>query len=400
MTNDKESSSLRSRLRVALPALALLVLGLLGGYFLGRRAAPDPAPAASSAEKTGDRLQLPAGATRKNPIETVAAAQVALARDVEVVGSVGYDANHFAEVGPLIAGRIVELNVGIGARVKAGQVLAALESAEVGQAQAAFLTARASSLAANANLRRERELAERRVSSIREKELAEAQAATEAATLAAAMQRLRALGLRSEDIKDLERSGGWPGRVPLVSPIDGVVLTREVSLGQAVQPATDAFKVANLSRLWVVLDLFEKDLPYVHTDQKVVLRTEVYPGKTFPARVAYIGQVIDEKTRTAEVRIEFQNPDELFRPGQFVTATLIGDPSRSTKEVLAVPRRAVQTVEGKPLVFVAEPDGTFSRRSIELGMSGGGQIEVRSGLSAGERVATDGSFLLKSELLR
>jgi cobalt-zinc-cadmium efflux system membrane fusion protein len=110
--------------------------------------------------------------------------------------------------------------------------------------------------------------------------------------------------------------------------------------------------------------------------------------------------VIDEKTRTAQVRIEFQNAEGLFRPGQFVTATLLGDPARAKTEVLAVPRKAVQTIEGKPLVFVAEADGTFSKRSVELGISGGAQIEVRSGLTAGERVATDGGFLLKSELLR
>jgi membrane fusion protein, heavy metal efflux system len=131
-----------------------------------------------------------------------------------------------------------------------------------------------------------------------------------------------------------------------------------------------------------------------------VLRTEVYPGKTFPARVAYVGHEIDEKTRTAPVRIEFENQDDLFRPGQFVTATLVGDGSRTVQEVLAVPRKAVMTVEGKPLLFVAEPDGTFSRRAVELGVSGGGKVEVRSGVKEGERVATDGGFLLKSELLR
>ncbi len=327
-------------------------------------------------------------------------ARVKLARDVEVVGSVGYNSDHFAQVGPLIAGRMVTLRVGIGDQVRAGQTMAELESAEVGQAEAAYLTARATSNAAQANLRRERELAASHVSAARDREVAEAQAISEQAQLAAAIQRLRTLGLRSEDIKELERSGGRPGRVPLLSPIDGTVMTREVSLGQAVQPASDAFKVANLSHLWVLLDLFEKDLPYVHVNQKAVLRTEVYPGRNFPARVAYVGQAIDEKTRTAPVRIEFDNVDGLFRPGQFVTATLHGDPSRALAEVLAVPRSAVRTVEGKPLLFVASGQGSFVRRPVELGVSGGGLVEIRSGVELGEPVATDGGFLLKSELLR
>jgi cobalt-zinc-cadmium efflux system membrane fusion protein len=392
---------MNARIRSTFVGLGLLGVGLTFGMFLGGPSIKVAPPAQPEHKPAGERrLALPPQAQKQNVIETVVVQRVKLARDVEVVGSVGYDANHFAQVGPLIAGRMVSLRAGIGDRVKAGQVLAELESAEVGQAQAAYLSARAKSMAAQANLRRERELAERRVSSEREKELAEAQAATEQAELQAATQRLRALGLRQEDIRVLEGSGGRPGRVPLTSSIDGTVLTREVSLGQAVQPATDAFKVADLSRLWVVLDLFEKDLPYVHVDQKAEIRTEVYPGRAFPARVAYVGQVIDEKTRTAPVRIEFQNEQGHFRPGQFVTATLHGDATRATPEVLAVPRKAVLSVEGKPLAFVAEADGTFSRRPVELGVSGGGLIEVRAGLSAGERVATDGGFLLKSELLR
>lgn len=382
--------------------VGLLGLGvLLGSLFAAWRSRPEAAAAASptSAEAPAD-LRLPPKAGRLNRIETTSVTRVKLARDVEVVGSVGYDADHFAQVGPLIAGRIVTLRVGVGDKIQAGQTLAELESAEVGQAEAAYLTARATSIAAQANLRRERELAASHVSAARDREVAEAQAASEQAQLAAAIQRLRTLGLRPEDIRELEHSGGRPGRVPLLSPIDGTVVTREVSLGQAVQPATDAFKVANLSHLWVLLDLFEKDLPYVHVDQRAVLRTEVYPGRNFPARVAHVGQAIDEKTRTAPVRIEFDNTDGLFRPGQFVTATLHGDPTRALSEVLAVPRSAVLTVEGKPLLFVQGPEGGFARRPVDLGVSGGGLVEIRSGVSLGERVAADGGFLLKSELLR
>lgn len=385
---------------------ALLFIGgvLLGALFFNRPAL-DRSPATTAAKETAkesgqSNVRLSPQAEKKNRIETAIVNRGRLARDVELVGSVGYAADHFAEVGPLIPGRIVTLRVGIGDKVSAGQVLAELESAEVGQAEAAYLTARAVSSAAQINLRRERELVERHVSAVRDRELAEAQAATEQANLAAATQRLRTLGLRPEDIREVERGVARPGRVPLVSPISGTVLRRDVSLGQAVQPATDAFEVANLSRLWVLLDLFEKDLPYVHVGQEASLRTEVYPGRIFPARVAYVGQVIDEKTRTAPVRIEFDNLDGLFRPGQFVTATLHGDPARAMNEVLIIPRSAVQTIDGKPLVFVQNADGSFSRRVVELGVSGGGKIEIRGGIEAGERVASDGSFLLKSELQR
>lgn len=394
-------------LRIA-AAVLLVALGVGLGFLLRGRgeSAQVSAPAAAGEQAQPDVIRLPPRAGARNRIETISAARVKLARDVEVVGSVSYDADHFAEIGPLIAGRIVGLSAGVGDKVQAGQVLGALESAEVGQAEAAYVTAKATSNFAQANLRRERELAEHRIASVRDRELAESKAAIEAAALTASIQRLRTLGLRTEDIRELERGAGrqglglGPGRVPLLSPISGTVVTREVSLGQAVQPAADAFKVANLSHLWVLLDLFEKDLLFVYVGQRAELRTDVSPGKTFPARVAYVGQVIDEKTRTAPVRIEFDNTDELFRPGQFVTAMLKGDPSRTQQEVLAVPRSAVMSSEGKSLLFIARDDGSFARRSVELGTSGGGMIEIRSGLAPGERIAVDGAFLLKSELQR
>jgi len=379
-----------------------IVLVAGAALYVGRLSAPAPAvpaPPPDAAAESRTQVALSSEARQKNRVETVPVRRLRLARDVEVVGSVGFAADHYAEVGPLIAGRIVSIAVRVGDKVKAGQILAELESAEVGQAQAAYLAAQAVSLAAQTNLRRERELAEQKVSSARERELAEAAAITEQAQLAAATQRLRALGLRQSDINQTS-SNARAGRVPLISPIDGTVIKRQVSLGQAVQPASDAFQVADLNRLWVLLDLFEKDLPYVRGGQQAEVRTEVYPGRSFPARVALIGNVIDEKTRTAPVRIEFDNSEGLLRPGQFVNATLRGDPSSAQAEVLAVPRKAVLTVEGKPLLFVEEPSGNFSRRPVELGPSGGTLVEIRSGVSEGERVAVDGGFLLKSELLR
>ena len=386
---------------IVVVAAAGIGLGLLiprgGSAPPAAPSAPADVPKPSSSSEPKGTLTLSADALRKNQIEIIEVKPQRLARDVEVVGSVELAPNYHAQIGPLIAGRIISIKAQVGDHVRAGQVLAELESSEVGQAQAAYLTARATSMAAQANLRREKELAERKVSSERERELAEAAAITEQAQLAAATQRLRALGLRQADIKQINEDRA--GIVPLYSPIDGTIIARSISLGQSVQPATDAFSVANLSQLWVQLDLFEKDLPYVHADQRAEIRTEVYPGKSFKARVAYVGQVIEEKTRTAPVRIEFDNQDGLFRPGQFVTATLQGDPSRVRTEVLAVPRKAVLTVEGKPLVFVQEGSG-FIKRSIELGASGGALVEVRSGLSAGDKVAVDGGFLLKSELLR
>jgi cobalt-zinc-cadmium efflux system membrane fusion protein len=383
--------------------------GGLAALVLTRSSPPPAAPVAPSpvarpsqapADDGANPIAIAESALAKNPIATAKAQRTKLAPDLQIVGSVSYDQDHYAVVGPLIPGRVTKLRAGVGDTVRAGQVLAEIESAEVGQALAQYLSATARANAAEANLRRERELASQKISSEREREVAEAQAVQEAAEMRAAVERLRAFGLEMGDIRELQRAGGAGGRVPLRAPIGGTIVARTITLGQAVERATDAFKIVNLSHLWVLLDLYEKDLSRVHVGQKVELRTEAYPGEVFRAEVTYVNPIIDEKTRTASVRIEFDNPKGKLQPGQFVSAKIIGDPKYAPADVIAIPRKAVVSVEGKPLVFVRAPGRGFERRVVELGVSGGDLVEVRRGVAEGEEVATDGAFLLKSELLR
>jgi len=382
-------------IRVSLLIGGALVVAIAVVAVQARR--PTEPRSAAPVEKK-DALGIPAQALASNPIATQTVVRTRLAADLQIVGSVSYDQDHYAVVGPLVPGRITALQAGLGDRVRAGQILAEVESAEVGQAQAAFRSASARAGTANANARRERELAEQHISSAREREVAEAQAVSESAEMQAAVERLRSFGLSKSDI-DAFKVGGGGGRIPLRAPIAGTIVSRTITLGQAVERATDAFKIIDLAHLWVLLDLYEKDLGRVYLRQAVELRTEALPDEVFHGRVTYIHPVIDEKTRTATVRIEFDNAGGKLRPGQFVTARVIGDTKHEQAEVLAVSRRAVQTVDGKTLVFVRGPRG-FVRRFVEVGRSGGDLVELREGVAAGDEVATDGAFLLKSEMLR
>jgi len=358
-------------------------------------------PGEISEEQTVGPLELTEKALSKNPIKTAEAADAKLSPDLDVIGSVAASQDHMAIVGPLVTGRISDLRAGLGDFVKQGQVLAHIESAEVGEAQARFLIARAQLNAAEANLKREKDLAERRISSAREYEMAVANAVTERARLQAAVELLHAVGFKNTDVESIRNKGYRGGRVPLRASIGGTVIQRMVTQGQAVERATDAFVIADLRTLWVLLDVYEKDLGKVQEGQEVQLRTEAYPGEIFKAKVTHIESVIDQATRTAKVRIEFENPDGKLRIGQLVTARILGNPKLVVQKVLAIPRSAVQRVDGKPLVFVRDTDsGRFRRRVIELGSSGGGLVEVTEGLRHGEVVATEGAFLLKSELLR
>ena len=143
----------------------------------------------------------------------------------------------------------------------------------------------------------------------------------------AAAERLRAIGLSNADIDAIDHRD-LGGRVPMRSPIDGTVIERTITLGQAIERATDAFKIADLSHLWVNLDLYEKDLSRVRVGQEVEVRADAFPGEIFRGRVAYVVPVIDEATRTAKVRLEFENHEGRLSLGQLVTARIVGDGHR------------------------------------------------------------------------
>jgi cobalt-zinc-cadmium efflux system membrane fusion protein len=390
----------KSTVIVAAGAAALLAGGafvLRGGSAGASRAETARAPAPAAAE--GPRaLALAPAARDRNPVKVAAAELAKLAGDIQVVGTVTFHEDHFAVVGPLVAGRMSRVVAGVGDKVRRGQVIAEIEASEVGQARAELVSAKARFAAAEANLRRETDLAEKKISSSRERELAHAQWVTEQAGVRAAIMRLRAIGLSPADIEEAEKHD-LGGRVQMRAPISGTVIERKVTLGQAVERATDAFKIADTSHVWVSLDLYEKDLARVHVGQEVETRTDALPGELFRGRVAFIVPVIDEATRTAKVRLEFPNPKDALHAGQLVTARIVADPKLVASEVLAVPRSAIEQVEGKTVVFVKAGEA-FERRNVLVGTSGGDRVEIRKGLNAGEMVAVDGAFLLKSELLR
>ena len=389
----------KDRVIVVVLVTALLVVG---GLALRGRASSGSGEGANAAvpppAATPRPLMLSAAAQVKNPVKVAPAELAKLAGDIQVVGTVAFHEDHFAVVGPLVPGRISKLVAGVGDKVRRGQVIAEIESSDVGTARAEFVSAKARFSAADANLKRETDLAEKKISSSRERELAHAQWVTEQAGVRAAVMRLRAIGLSPGDIEEAEKHD-LGGRVQMRAPISGTVIERKVTLGQAVERATDAFKIADTTHVWVSLDLYEKDLARVHVAQDVEMRTDSLPGETFHGRVAFIVPVIDEATRTAKVRLEFPNPSGQLHAGQLVTARILANPKLATNEVLAVPRSAIEQVEGKTVVFVKAGDA-FERRNVLLGTSGGDRVEIRKGLNAGEMVAVDGAFLLKSELLR
>lgn len=385
----------RSRLTAALFITFTAGISLAVGVMLGRAKGTGATPIAPQVTAESHTIELTAEETARAGIQTQAVASHSLRPALELVGSVEFDADLVAEVGARIPGRVKRLFVRPGASVTAGQALVEIESAELGDAVSEYLAARANQAAAQANVTRERSLSERRLSTARALEEAEATAHTSDARVEAGRQRLLAMGIAPTALRGSSES---LRTLTLRSPIAGQVISREVVLGQLVALDTELIRVADMRRLWVQLDVFERDLARVHVGDQVELRTETWPGRVFRGQVGHIGASIDLDTRTGRVRIEVENTELLLRPGQFVTARLRPQ-SDDARTALTVPRTAIVQLEGRPAVFTRAGRG-YRPQSVELGVTDGDNVEVRQGLHAGDNVVTEGAFALKSELQR
>ena len=312
-----------------------------------------------------------------------------LAPVVNVTGTVTFDPERVAAVGARISGRVRRILKFPGDRVKVGDTLAELESADLGQAQSAVLGARARAEEATANESRESQLASARVSSQRDAELARANAASARAELHAAEQRVRALD---------GKSSGEIGVLLVTSPIPGKLVESHVSRGQTVEPSDTLFRVADLERLWIELAVFERELGHITPGDAVEISPQTNLSVVVQGSVAHVGDIIDRETRSGEVRVVVANVDGSLRPGQSVLAKIH---TKSTPSgALVLPREAVTSVDGKSTVFVQHDATSVEPRSVTTGARDSNRVEITAGLSAGERVAISGVFALKSEIFR
>lgn len=307
-----------------------------------------------------------------------------------VTGTITYTADRVSHVGPSIEGRVVRVLVDLGTTVATGQPLAILESPEVGQLRAAEEEAGALMEIARENFERERRLEEQGISSRKELLDAEADLRRAEAALNGTRRRLQVLGAGE----------GQGGQYTLSAPFQGVVVARHATLGEVAGSTDQLFTVADLDRLWIELDIYERDLSRVRRGQTVEITTAAYPGRLFPGEIAYVGDILDPASRTVRLRVELPNPDRALRPGMFATADIHVD--RAGVPVTVIPAEAVQQVEGRTAVFVpGDHPGEFRVRPIEVGEpADGGRIIVLSGLEAGDRVVGTGAFALRSELAR
>ncbi len=184
--------------------------------------------------------------------------------------------------------------------------------------------------------------------------------------------------------------------LPVRSPIGGVITEKQAIVGELADPSKNLYTVADLSSVWVMVDINEKDLAKVRKGQDAIVKVGAFPDLNFPGRISHIADVVDDATRTVKARIEVQNTGRKLKPEMFASVELALP--ADAPPVLAVPEDALQDMEGRKVVFVTANGTEFEPRPLELGRASGGQVEVTGGLREGERYAVKGGFLLKSEL--
>jgi len=299
-----------------------------------------------------------------------------------------------AQIVPRLAGIVSEVHKNIGDVVTAGEVMAVIESRELAEAKAKYLAALSRMDLAQTNFTRFESLWQKEV--VPEKQFLEMKNALEEAQIEvrSARQKLLAMGLPPQHVKDLPSHPDESlTRYEILAPFDGVVISKRITLGEMRKEDHEAFVISDLSSVWVNLNVSQKDLPHVKEGQSVVIST----GNGIPdskGRVAYLEPVVGDKTRCAIARVVLLNLNKKWRPGLFVTAKVMVD---SKEAPLVVPKDAIQSIEGKSVVFV-QGDKKYEPRIVKIGQSNGSHVEIVSGLKSGDQYAAKQTFLLKSEL--
>ena len=348
-------------------------------------------------------------------IETEIVSVAPFAGVVVATGKILVPEDRTAVIGPVNAGRIVKLYAGQGTRVRRGQKLAELESADIDQAEADYLKAFADAENAKRSSAAELKLAQQtydRTKALYEKtivagknlqsaehdlEVARASAennlASTRVTLTAARRHLLILGLTDATIDALGKRPGLAATFSLNSPIDGIVVERNATIGASVGTDASVFKIIDISRVWIDANVFEKDLPRVRVGQQVRVTTTAFPGNAFSGRVIFVNSVVDPDSRTVKVRTEVPNPDSRLKPDMFANVAITTDVAGNA---ISVPQSAVLDDGGKSFVFVGEDNG-YKQRQVQTGIKTGDRVEIVDGLKSGDRVVVKGNYLLMEQ---
>ncbi len=333
---------------------------------------------ASTAEVKENEIVLSREALAAGEIRTKPVGRSALSLPLETTGTVTFNPARLIRIAAKTGGRIEKMLAFPGDRVRGGADLAELYSPE-------FLSAQAELLQLEGRV-------EQPGSQSGSDEME-----TVKRLLRASVRKLSIMGLMQQEIVQIQKSREMMPLLPVRAPFDGSILENTTVLGTQVETGAVLMTLADLSTLWVLVDVFEKNLSAVRIGSPAEIKVAAYPEKSFRGRLTAIGDQVEESSRSIKARVEVSNPDLKLKPGMFANVILV---SPAVEKIVSVPDRAVRSLEGKSAVFVQTRPGVFVKREVRTGRSAAGQIEILDGLNEGETIAVDGSFILKSEALK
>jgi len=297
---------------------------------------------------------------------------------IRVLGEASFNQKKYSKISSRVSGRVEEVFAFPGDKVKKGQSLLSIYSPDFLSAQAEFIQAE-----------------ERLNRAAKDSDEDEIQASK--SLFDSARSKLLLLNVTEKELAELEETSSKKFLLPVRAPFEGSITESSIVSGDFVEFGQSLFKIADLSFLWVKVNIYEKELSKVRTGCEALVRVAAYPDEEFKGKLTLISDVVGEKTRTIEGRVEVSNEQGKLRPGMYAEVDLV---SVFESKALFIPEWAVHKIEDKKVVFVPAGENSFSAKEIKTGSKVNGFVEVVEGLKEGDAFVSEGSFLLKSELLK
>ena len=369
-----------------------------------------PDKSAKGGAQANDVVKIPMQDQQRAGIQTAFVLVQRTPRTLSVACQVAMDEQHTSHLGTIADGRVTAVNVLPGAQIRRGQVLGSLHSHMVHETVGSLVQAYAEAdrqhgavtFAKQAQARYHHlyaiQAASLEESQRSDQEVLQAQKMLVDAEANVRMEREHLSELLQVSPESLNPSNLYDRElIPIRSPIDGVVIARNISVGQVVDTGFVAFDISNLSIIWVTAAVNQTDLSLIHQGALADVVTTGFPDQVFHGHVAMIGDTLDPETRTIPVRIVVPNPLMQLRPGMFASAH-IAEPA--TRDAVFVPEDALQNMNGMPVVFITTDGVSFEARTVNVGTRSMGKAEIVDGLKPGDRIVVNGAFMVKSEMLK
>ena len=377
------------------------------------QAPPDDAPIKLVTDPDVPRFQRPPSVTcaTSQTLVRFASAQVArsagldfvtiserpVSRTLKCNAEIDYDQRRFARVASRVAGVVHSVERDVGDRVVPGDTLALVDSVDLASARAEYLRAAATLELWDQNHERTHKLVEQGIAGAAEDLEAENKLAEGRIALSSAEQKLRTLGLSDDQIAKLRTEGDTNPLLAIRAPFAGEVVDRSAVMGEVVDTTRPLFSVADTAKMWAMLDVYESDIAQVRVGQSVVVTVDGLRGESFGGVLTWISRRIDPQTRTLKVRVELDNSEGLLRANMYGRAIIT---IYDRQPLIVVPKSAVQWDGCCNIAFVQRSDLLYEPRQLRLGFEADDYYEVKVGLSPGDTVVTQGSFLLKTEIMK